>query len=42
MELGEPDASGRRSPVPIKGSEYDLRCDFVISAIGQDIDLDHR
>jgi formate dehydrogenase major subunit len=39
MELGEPDASGRRSPVPIKGSDYDLPCDFVISAIGQDIDL---
>ena len=39
MELGEPDASGRRSPVPVKGSEYDLPCDFVIAAIGQDIDL---
>ena len=39
MELGEPDASGRRSPVTVKGSEYDLRCDFAISAIGQDIDL---
>ncbi len=39
MELGEPDASGRRSPVTIKGSEYDLKCDFAISAIGQDIDL---
>ena len=39
MELGEPDASGRRSPVPKKGSEYDLKADFAISAIGQDIDL---
>ncbi len=39
MELGEPDASGRSSPVPVKGSEYLLHCDFVISAIGQDIDL---
>jgi formate dehydrogenase major subunit len=39
MKLGPPDASGRRSPVPIEGSEYDLPCDFVISAIGQDIDL---
>jgi formate dehydrogenase major subunit len=38
MELGEPDASGRRSPVPMRGSEYDLMCDFVISAIGQDVD----
>lgn len=39
MELGEPDASGRRSPVPIQGSEYLLECDFVVSAIGQDIEL---
>lgn len=39
MELGEPDKSGRRSPVPIKDSEYDLPCDFAVSAIGQDIDL---
>ena len=39
MELGEPDASGRRSPMTLKGSEHDLKCDFVISAIGQDIDL---
>ena len=39
MELGEPDASGRRSPVPKAGSEYRLPCDFVISAIGQDVDL---
>ncbi len=39
MELGEPDASGRRSPVAVKGSEYDLKADFVISAVGQDIDL---
>ena len=35
MELGEPDASGRRSPKPIRGSEYVEPCDFVISAIGQ-------
>ncbi|HME44318.1 MAG TPA: NAD(P)-binding protein [Syntrophorhabdales bacterium] len=39
MELGEPDASGRRSPVPVKDSEYLLECDFVVSAIGQDIEL---
>ncbi|MEI6614599.1 MAG: NAD(P)-binding protein, partial [Chrysiogenales bacterium] len=39
MELGEADASGRRSPVPIANSEYQLPCDFVISAIGQDVDL---
>jgi formate dehydrogenase major subunit len=35
MELGEPDASGRRSPKPIKNSEFIFECDFVISAIGQ-------
>jgi glutamate synthase (NADPH/NADH) small chain len=34
MELGEPDASGRRSPVPIPGSEYVLPFDCVIHAIG--------
>jgi formate dehydrogenase major subunit len=39
MELGEPDASGRRRPVTKKGSEFVLECDWVISAIGQDSDL---
>ena len=34
MELGEPDASGRRSPVPITDSEYELAVDTVIMAIG--------
>ena len=34
MELGEPDASGRRRPVPIEGSEYELEVDAVIIAIG--------
>lgn len=34
MELGEPDASGRRSPVEIPGSEYDLEVDAVIMSIG--------
>ncbi len=34
MELGEPDASGRRSPVPIKGSEFIIDIDTVIVAIG--------
>lgn len=33
-ELGEPDASGRRSPVAIKGSEHDIPCDAVIVALG--------
>ncbi|GAB6182116.1 NADPH-dependent glutamate synthase [Desulfotomaculum defluvii] len=35
MELGEPDASGRRKPVPIEGSEYVLPVDVAIVAIGQ-------
>ena len=34
MELGEPDASGRRSPVAVPGSEFDLECDVVIMALG--------
>jgi len=34
MELGEPDESGRRRPVPVKGSEFDIECDLVIVAIG--------
>lgn len=39
MELGEPDASGRRRPVPIVGSEFSIDCDFLFGAIGQDTDL---
>jgi NADH-quinone oxidoreductase subunit F len=35
MELGEPDASGRRRPVPVKGSEFTQEYDTVIAAIGQ-------
>lgn len=35
MELGEPDASGRRRPIPIKGSEFDMAVDTLIVAIGQ-------
>src|SRR4030043_375814 len=34
MELGEPDESGRRRPVPIKGSEFQLECDMAGVAIG--------
>jgi glutamate synthase (NADPH/NADH) small chain len=34
MELGEPDASGRRRPVPIEGSEFHLETDLVIVAVG--------
>ena len=39
MELGEPDASGRRRPVPIKGSEFILKLDRLIMAIGQQSDV---
>lgn len=35
MELGEPDASGRRSPVPIPGSEFEMQVDTVVFAVGQ-------
>jgi glutamate synthase (NADPH/NADH) small chain len=34
MELGEPDQSGRRRPVPVEGSEFELAVDTVIMAIG--------
>ncbi|MBL0700777.1 MAG: FAD-dependent oxidoreductase, partial [Desulfosarcina sp.] len=34
MELGEPDDSGRRRPVPIEGSEFELECDLAIVAVG--------
>jgi len=34
MELGEPDASGRRRPVPIEGSEFVVECDVAVVAIG--------
>lgn len=39
MALGEPDASGRRRPEPVPGSEFIIECDTVIPAIGQDMDL---
>ena len=35
MELGEPDASGRRRPVPVKDSEFSISVDSVITALGQ-------
>lgn len=35
MTLGEPDRSGRRRPVPIEGSEFDIEADTIIGAIGQ-------
>jgi heterodisulfide reductase subunit A2 len=37
-ELGEPDASGRRRPQPVPGSEFTIACDAVIPAIGQQPD----
>ena len=39
MALGEPDASGRRRPLPVEGSNYSLEADTVILAIGQMADL---
>ncbi|MCD6169428.1 MAG: NADPH-dependent glutamate synthase [Candidatus Latescibacteria bacterium] len=37
MELGEPDESGRRRPIPLPGSEYTLEVDTVVVAIGTDV-----
>jgi glutamate synthase (NADPH/NADH) small chain len=53
MELGEPDASGRRRPIPISGSEFTIKTDTAIIAIGNgphplvprttsDLELDYR
>jgi len=39
MELGETDSSGRRRPIPVPGSEYDIEVDQVIPAIGQRPDI---
>jgi len=39
MELGEPDGSGRRRPVPVEGSEFDIEIDQLIPAIGQRPDI---
>ena len=39
MELGEPDDSGRRRPVPIKGDTYEIEVDTVITAVSQKPDL---
>ena len=39
MELGEPDKSGRRRPVPVPGSEFLIETDILIPAIGQAVDL---
>lgn len=39
MQLGEPDASGRRSPKPVAGSDYLIPADTVLLAISQDVDV---
>jgi len=39
MELGEPDASGRRRPVPMEGSDFDVTVDYAFAAIGQKTDV---
>jgi len=39
MELGEPDKSGRRRPVPVPGSEFIIETDILIPAIGQKVNL---
>lgn len=39
MQLGEPDASGRRRPVPIPGSEFVVPCQGVVTALGEVVDL---
>ncbi len=40
MELGAPDASGRRRPIPIDGSEFIIAADTILPAIGQSVDAD--
>jgi 2-oxoacid:acceptor oxidoreductase delta subunit (pyruvate/2-ketoisovalerate family) len=40
MELGEPDASGRRRPVPVPDGDYTIPVDTVLTAIGEDAELD--
>jgi 2-oxoacid:acceptor oxidoreductase delta subunit (pyruvate/2-ketoisovalerate family) len=40
MRLGDPDRSGRRRPVPVEGSEFEVPADTVLTALGEDADLD--
>lgn len=40
MKLGEADASGRRRPIPIEGSEFNLELDYILAAIGQKTQVD--
>lgn len=39
MELGEPDESGRRRPIPVPGSEFVIETDLIVAAIGQVLDV---
>lgn len=39
MHLGEPDESGRRRPIETEGSDYEIKCELVVPAIGQKVDL---
>lgn len=41
MELGEPDSSGRRRPIPVQGSEFEVEVDMIIQAIGQEPDVEN-
>ncbi len=40
MQLGEPDESGRRRPVPVEGSEFEIELDYILAAIGQKTEVD--
>ncbi|MFC1725304.1 NAD(P)-binding protein [candidate division KSB1 bacterium] len=40
MELGEPDSSGRRRPVPVQGSEFIIDADIIVPAVSQKPDID--
>jgi heterodisulfide reductase subunit A2 len=38
MRLGEPDATGRRKPIPVEGSKFKVRADSIVAAVGQKVD----
>ncbi len=40
MKLSDPDSTGRRSPVPVRDSEFTIEADTIIPAIGQELDID--
>jgi heterodisulfide reductase subunit A2 len=40
MRLGKPDATGRKRPIPVKGSEFIIETDLIITAVGEKADLD--